>query len=106
MPADITKIQNTSVLFHVDGTITNVTLSNFQIELSSTATDYEDYKESQTVNNNTDLSTVHTYYPTTTIISDSDFEVTYIADTKNYIDSKFTELANVIVASASESEVI
>lgn len=88
MPTDITKIQNTSVLFHVDGTITNVTLSNFQIELSSIATDYENYKESQTVTNTTDLSTVHTYYPTTTIISDSDFEVTYIADPKNYIDSK------------------
>lgn len=31
---------------------------------------------------------LHTYYPTTNINSDSDFRVTYIADTKNYIDSK------------------
>ena len=102
MPTDINKIKNTSVLLHIDGTITNVTLGSFQIELSSTATDYENYKESQTVTNTTDMSTVHTYYPTTTIISDSDFEVTYIADTKNYIDSKFNELATAIVAHESE----
>lgn len=88
MPSDILSIKNESILLHVDSSMTTVTLSNFQIELSSTATDYEDYKESQTVTNDTDLSTVHTYYPTTTIISDSDFEVTYIADPKNYIDSK------------------
>lgn len=49
---------------------------------------------------------LHTYYPSTTVISDSDFEMTYISDTKNYIDSKFNELAQVIVASADESEVM
>lgn len=49
---------------------------------------------------------LHTYYPSTTVISDSDFVLTYVADTKNYIDSKFNELAQVIVASADESEVI
>lgn len=88
MPSDVSSIKDTSILLHVDSSKTTVTLSNFQIELSSTATDYENYKESQTVTNTTDMSTVHTYYPTTTIISDSDFEVTYIADPKNYIDSK------------------
>lgn len=88
MPSDVSSIKDTSILLHVDSSMTTVTLSNFQIELSSTATDYENYKESQTVTNTTDMSTVHTYYPTTTIISDSDFEVTYIADPKNYIDSK------------------
>ena len=86
MPTDITKIQSTSVLFHIDGTITNVTLSNFQIELSSTPTSYEDYKESQTITNDTDLTTVHTYYPTTTIIADNgNFQLTYVADTKKSI---------------------
>lgn len=102
MPTDVDKIKNTSILFHIDGTITNVTLSNFQIELSSNATSYEDYKGSQTVTNTTDMSTVHTYYPTTTIISDSDFEVTYIADTKSYIDNKILEVATALVAHESE----
>ena len=101
MPTDITKIRNTSVLFHIDGTITNVTLSNFQIELS-TATDYEDYKAGQIVTSDTDLTTVHTYYPTTTVICDSDFQLTYIADPKNYIDNKFNEIATAIVAHESE----
>ena len=102
MPSDVSSIKDTSILLHVDSSMTTVTLSNFQIELSSTATDYENYKESQTVTNTTDMSTVHTYYPTTTIISDSDFEVTYIADPKNYIDNKILEVATALVASESE----
>ena len=42
-----------------------------------------------------DLST---YKPVTTIVSNPDVEVTYIADTKNYIDNKFAELQNAIVS--------
>ena len=102
MPSDVSSIKDTSILFHVDSSMTTVTLSNFQIELSSTATDYENYKESQTVTNTTDMSTVHTYYPTTTIISDSDFVLAYIADPKNYIDNKILEVATALVASESE----
>ena len=102
MPSDVSSIKDASILLHVDSSMTTVTLSNFQIELSSTATDYENYKESQTVTNDTDLSAIHTYYPNTTIISDSDFEVTYIADTKNYIDNKILEVATALVASESE----
>ena len=52
------------------------------------------------------ILSLHTYYPSTKISADTDFEATYIADTKNYIDNKFTELANVIVASASSEEVV
>ena len=52
------------------------------------------------------ILSLHTYYPSTKISADADFEATYIADTKNYIDNKFTELANVIVASASSEEVV
>lgn len=52
------------------------------------------------------IISLHTYYPHTTIVSDCDCEVEYVADTKSYIDSKFKELAQVIVASADESEVI
>lgn len=102
MPSDISKIQNTSILFHIDSTKTNVTLSNFQIELNSVQTDYENYKDSQTVTSDTDLSTVHTNYPTTTVIADNNFQLTYIADTKNYIDNKFSELATALVAHESE----
>ena len=49
---------------------------------------------------------LHTKYPCTTIISDCDCEVEYVADTKSYIDNKFEELAQVIIASADESEVM
>lgn len=52
------------------------------------------------------ILSLHTYYPSTTVICDSNFVLTYSADTKNYIDNKFNELAQVIVASADESEVM
>ena len=45
---------------------------------------------------------LHTYYPSTTVLSDCDSQLTYIADTKNYIDNKFNELATAIVAHESE----
>ena len=45
---------------------------------------------------------LHTYYPNTTVVSDCDGQLTYIADTKNYIDNKFKELATAIVAHESE----
>lgn len=83
---------------------THIKLSNIMIELGSVATEYEDYKDSQSVTQDTDLSTVHTYYPNTTVIADSDFVLTYIADPKNYIDNKFNKLATALVA--HESEVI
>lgn len=48
------------------------------------------------------ILSLYTYYPSTTVISDSDFVLTYVADTKNYIDNKFNELATAIVAHESE----
>jgi hypothetical protein len=41
-----------------------------------------------------ELEKVHTYYPTTNIIHDSDcgMSVTYLADAKNYIDSRLARL--------------
>jgi len=48
------------------------------------------------------ILSLHTYYPSTKISADTDFEATYIADTRNYIDSKFNELATAIVAHESE----
>ena len=43
---------------------------------------------------------LHTNYPVTTIFNNESagMEVSYVADTKNYIDKKFTELAAAIVA--------
>lgn len=45
---------------------------------------------------------LHTNYPVTTIFNNegAGMEVRYVADTKNYIDKKFTELAAAIVANA------
>ena len=48
------------------------------------------------------IISLHTYYPNTTIIADCDCQVEYVADTKNYIDNKFNELATAIVAHESE----
>lgn len=42
-----------------------------------------------------DLSTLK---PTTVINSTPDVEITYVADTKNYIDNKFNELQNLLLA--------
>lgn len=52
------------------------------------------------------LLALNTYYPVTTVYNDKGAEmgITYIADTKNYIDNKFSELSAAIVSSASEEE--
>ena len=49
---------------------------------------------------------LHMYYPVTTVYNDqsADMSVTYVADIKTYIDNKFTELSNAVIASASEEE--
>ena len=49
---------------------------------------------------------IHTNMPISTIWNDqnADMQITYVADAKNYIDNKFTELSNAIIASASEAE--
>lgn len=80
---------------------THIKLSNIMIELGAVATEYEDYKDMQSVTQDTDLSTVHTYYPNTTVIADSDVQLSYVVDTKHYIDNKFNELATAIVAHES-----
>lgn len=48
------------------------------------------------------FAALQTNYPTTTILNDEGvgMEVSYVADTKNYIDKKFNELAAAIVANA------
>lgn len=48
------------------------------------------------------IISLHTYYLNTTIVSDCDCQVEYVADTKHYIDNKFNELATALVAHESE----
>lgn len=81
---------------------THIKLSNIMIELGSVATKYEEYKDRQSVTQDTDLSAVHTNYPITTVIADSDVKLSYVAATKHYIDNKFNELATALVAHESE----
>jgi len=101
----ITLNQSTKAISFYGVNITDTThikLSNIMIELGSVATEYEEYKDMQSVTQDTDLSTVHTYYPITTVIADSDVQLSYVADTKHYIDNKFNEIATALVAHESE----
>ncbi len=72
---------------------TTITYSNVQVELGTTATDYEEYKEQQIETISCALGegeslavenvSLHTNYPNTVITCDADCEVTYKADTTN-----------------------
>lgn len=84
---DINKL-NKALCFYTNKTKANITISNIQIEVNNTATDYEDCDYQKVTLTDTDVNSLHTYYPSTTVISDSDFILTYITDPKNYIDSK------------------
>ena len=84
---DINKL-NKALCFYTNKTKANITISNIQIEVNNTATDYEDCDYQKVTLTDADVNSLHTYYPSTTIISDSDFVLTYITDPKNYIDSK------------------
>lgn len=93
----------------------NAKAENIQIEVGATATEYEPYKEPQTLTVPTPNGlasgevlevtdhNLHTYKPNTTITNDCDVDmkVVYSADTKAYIDNKFTELQNAILASGA-----
>ena len=84
---DINKLSK-ALCFYTNKTKANITISNIQIEVNTTATDYEDCDCQNVTLTDADVNSLHTYYPSTTVISDSDFVLTYIADPKNYIDSK------------------
>lgn len=84
---------------------THIVISDIMFELNSVCTEYEEYKNVQEVSGGTDLSTIRTNYPTTTVLCDCDCQITYVTDTKNYIDNKILEVATALVASANESEV-
>lgn len=98
---DINKLSK-ALCFYTNKTKANITISNIQIEVNNTATDYEDCDYQKVTLADADVNSLHTYYPSTTVISDSDFILTYIADPKNYIDNKILEVATALVASESE----
>ncbi len=81
---------------------THIVISEIMFELNSVCTEYEEYKSVQEVSNDTDLSTIKTNYPTTTVLCDCDCQITYVTDTKNYIDNKIVEVATALVAHESE----
>ena len=79
-----------------------VELSNIQLEVGSTATDYEPYIEPQTVTANADgtVDGLTSISPNMTIMSDTEgvvIDMTYNADTKMYIDNKLAEISTAIV---------
>ena len=47
---------------------------------------------------------LHAYNDTTIIESEADLSLSYVANPRKYIDKKFTELSQAIIASASEAE--
>ena len=98
---DINKL-NKAICFYTNKTKANITISNIQIEVSNTATDYEDCDCQKVTLANADVNSLHTYYPNTTVISNSDCILTYVADNKNYIDNKILEVATALVAHESE----
>lgn len=76
---------------------TDKTYSNYQLELGSSATDYEPYIDSQTVTANADgtVEGLTSVSPNMTVTTDTEgviIDCTYNADTKMYIDNKIAEL--------------
>lgn len=92
---------------------TAATVKNLQIEAGSAATAYESFNSQVAVPNVPDNATtvdvmatdptLHGYKPVTTIITDvgATIDVEYVADTKAYIDNKFAELQNAILATGA-----
>lgn len=87
--------------------ITNTTQNKFswqdiQIEVGSIATEYEPYKQVQTVTANADgtvigLKSVSPNMVVATDTSDVIVDTTYNVDTKTYIDQKFAELSQALL---------
>ena len=84
---DMKTLEEVNAMFAELGTnIVFVGVLETPIETPLSAEELEQYK------------TIHTNYPTTTILSDAQLEVNYVADTKNYIDKKFVALQTALVA--------
>ena len=89
------------------GTAGVIDFKEMQLEVGSSATEYEEYK-SQSVNLTLPLTdaqkdkfkALSTYKGNTTVLNDKniDMSVSYKADTKLYIDNKFNELQSAIIS--------
>ena len=81
---------------------TGGSVDNIQLEVGTTKTDFEPFKElkSHTINADGTVDGVTSLYPTTTLAPDTEgvvLDVEYNADTKKYIDNKFAELATAMI---------
>lgn len=88
---------NSAAEEHSSKTIYKAIFSNIQLEVGSTATDYEPYIEPQTVTANADgtVEGLTSISPDMTVTTDTEgvvIDMTYNADTKMYIDNKISEL--------------
>ena len=95
--------------YTISGNFTNITQGGLswketQIEVGERATEYECFKQPTTylVKPDGTVDGVKSIFPTTTLHADTEgvmLDVEYNVDTKKYIDSKFAELASIIVNS-------
>lgn len=79
----------------------------FQLEANDMATEYEMFKQMQTVTANADGSVegLTSISPSITLFSDSEdmtIQCEYNVDTKRYIDNKFSEIEQLIISSGGE----
>ena len=78
-------------------------VKDFQIEIGTTATEYEPYQGHETytdINEDGTVNGVTSLYPSTTLLTDTEgvtIEAEYNVDTKKYIDNKFAELQALIL---------
>ena len=97
--APITAIRFYASENYADGAGDTATFADIQIEVGTVATDYEAYNGVAIAANGTQLEMLKGY---NAVWSDSgETTLAYIADTKLYIDGKFTELQNAIVSLGS-----
>ena len=99
----VPKVMQNSFLIGVNDTDTIETAKEHMHYKVIYETDSEEFvplpEETQTV-----LNALHTYYPTTVITNseDCEMEVTYVCDTKTYIDNKFKELQQATISTNLE----
>ena len=79
------------------GKTENISFKNIQLEIGTSASDFEEYKgaEEVTANSNGEVDGLTSVSPNMTIFTDTEgvtINCTYNADTKKYIDNKIAEL--------------
>lgn len=96
---DANTLKGSRTLAHDVIGFTNLTVRKDGLKICLTVGDndeYEDYKEQVIIAppDSAQLKTIHTYYHTTTLSSESEISVEYIADTEAYIENKIKENIN------------